>query len=125
MSLAETQQIFSLLTQIDELLKGIQVEVQRLEGGSGGQASVYTLTYMYSRLARVATQYLAVSRRMGLPDDIKAQIDTFAKLIVIGNSARMTISMLGAGGLLGVLGGGAAAIMTGMMATDFIMSMGE
>ena len=91
MSLAETQQLFNVLTEIDRLLSDIQVKQNQINRDlPRTKESLKTFT----QLEQVALRYIALSRRLGLPDDVNRAIDVLARLVTTVRMAQLSIGLL-------------------------------
>ena len=55
---------------------------------------VNSLMSNFSKLEQIALRYLAIARRMGLPDDVQQAVDTMARLIVLFHQAKLAMDML-------------------------------
>lgn len=121
MSLAETQQIFLLLTEIDALLDKIETKTVTTE----------------KKLQRVATQTVLVNqillktlnilRRMGLPEEINSVVMKLQRLIGIANQMRLVIYALNAammGTPAGAILAGLGMIMVALDVGDILMGSG-
>ena len=113
MSLAETQQIFLLLTEIDKLLG--QIDIKTVDTEKKIQR-VATQTIM---LRQILTKTLGILRRLGLPENVDSAIFKIQRMIGIANQLRLVIYSLNAA-MVGTPGG---AILAGlglfMVALDF------
>ena len=71
------------------------------------------------RIQTVAYQYLALARRLGLPDEIDAQVVKVQRLIMLLNSARLAaIALHAASGPVGWALAGVGLVATGLTAYE-------
>jgi hypothetical protein len=121
MSYAETQQIMADLKEIMALIDGVTIKTEKLN--TNLPRTKETLS-TFKDIERVALRYLALSRRMGLPEDIEKATQTLTELIVMIRMAQMSYTMLTAGTPIGLLLGAAGIAMTALSASDFVMNPG-
>jgi hypothetical protein len=121
MSYAETQQIMADLKEIMALIDGVTIKTEKLN--TNLPRTKETLS-TFRDIERVALRYLALSRRMGLPEDIEKATQTLTELIVMIRMAQMSYTMLTAGTPIGLLLGAAGIAMTALSASDFVMNPG-
>jgi len=121
MSYAETQQIMADLKEIMALIDGVTIKTEILN--TNLPRTKETLS-TFKDIERVALRYLALSRRMGLPEDIEKATQTLTELIVMIRMAQMSYTMLTAGTPIGLLLGAAGIAMTALSASDFVMNPG-
>jgi hypothetical protein len=114
-SLAETQQIMQLCQEIIQLLNNAEVKTTKLIADL--PTTKETLVTV-RELERVAIRYLAIVRRMGLPDDAANAIMVLSKLIVVIRMLHMSYNMLAASTPFGLLMGLAGFAMTGFAIYD-------
>lgn len=96
MSLAETQQIFILLTEIDRLLGRIETGTDNI------QPKIEKITNSFVRLEQIILRSLVLTRRMGLPDDIGSAINDIQRMILLTNQLRLSmIALQAASGPIG------------------------
>ena len=79
---------------------------------------VNSLMATFSKLEMIAVRYLAIARKMGLPDDVQAAVDAIARLIVLIRSAQMAIDMLMLSNPYTFALGVAGMVMVGFSAVD-------
>ena len=109
MSLAETQELMRTMQELMTLLGSVEAKTTKLnEAAPQTEKTLQT----FKQLERVSLRYLAISRRMGLPDDAEKVIQVVTKLIIIIEMARMSLRLL-AGGVATTPGGIAIAIASG------------
>lgn len=116
MSLAETQQIMQLCQEIIQLLNTAEIKTGKLIKDLPQTEKVLN---NFRQLERVALRYLAIARRMGLPEDAEQAIRIFSQLIVVIRMTQMSLGML-AGGPLGIAMGAAGLIMAGLSASSML-----
>ena len=121
MSYAETQQIMADLKEIMALIDGVTIKTERLN--TNLPRTKETLS-TFKDIERVALRYLALARRMGLPEDIERATQALSELIVMIRMAQMSYTMLTAGTPIGLLMGVAGISMTVLSASDFVMNPG-
>ena len=90
----ETQEVFQILTEIDKLLADIELKIIRIQGGAGSSGALAGLTTKFQQIERLALRWLALSRRMGLPEDVGAVIDFLARLITSVRMAQISLSLV-------------------------------
>lgn len=72
---------------------------------TGAETEVNALLKNFKQLEQVALRYLAIARRIGLPEEIEAAINAISRLIVIIRQLHFTIGLLeGSLGPIGWLG---------------------
>ena len=64
---------------------------------SQARLDVDSLMSNFRKLEMIAVRYLAIARRMGLPEDVQAAVDAIARMIVMIRQAQLAFSMLYAG----------------------------
>jgi len=87
-SLGDIQQIYSLLQEIDQLLSRIEVHSQTTE------TKVRSTIQSVQRLEQVMLRYLAIAKRMGLPEDIDRAINFVSQMIVTARMLHMSLTVL-------------------------------
>lgn len=110
MSLAETQQIMALLTEISQLLDGINVKSTKLNNDLPRTRQTMA---NFRTLERIALRYLVIARRMGLPEDQERAAEKLSQMIVLVNMLYMSFNMMTTGPL-GVVMGFAGMLLAGM-----------
>jgi hypothetical protein len=70
-----------------ELVYSVRVDT------SQAATDVHSLMENFNKLEMIAVRYLAIARRMGLPDDVQAAVDVIARLIVLIRSAQMAMNL--------------------------------
>lgn len=115
MSLIETQQIMQALQEITRLLDGIQVKTTRIHSEL---PKTKEALMTFQQFERVALRYLALARRMGLPDDIAQTTEMISRLIITVRMLQMSMNMLMLGTPFGWLMGAAGIAMTGLSLYD-------
>ena len=107
--MADLQEIMQLLGKATVKMEDAERKLPK------AKESVATL----QQLERVALRYLALARRMGLPDDVAKATEFFSRLIIMLRMAQMSYNMLMAGTGVGLLMGIAGMGMTALSAVDF------
>lgn len=90
MSLAEVQELYNILVEIDAILKGITLKTMELEQKA---PEIESYGEEFSKLERLALRWLVITRKMGLPDDAEQAITIIAKYVV---AVKMAVSSLSA-----------------------------
>jgi hypothetical protein len=125
MSLSETQQIYEILTQIDAILKGINLATEKLEQKA---PAVQRSTNEFRQLERLALRYLVLARRLGLPPEIDNAVTKISQMIVTIEMARKSLMLLNASmytnPVTGAIAVAGLALAT-LSASDFMMGIGE
>jgi hypothetical protein len=125
MSLSETQQIYEILTQIDAILKGINLATEKLEQKA---PAVQRSTNEFRQLERLALRYLVLAKRLGLPPEIDNAVQQISQMIIAIRMAQRSIQALSVSMYSNPI---TAAIAIGGLAlaalstSDFIMGLGE
>jgi hypothetical protein len=91
MSLAETQQIYDVLVQIDAILKGIEVKTVALQQRA---PAVRENLKTFMQLERLALRYLVLARRMGLPEEYEQAVNGISRLVVSMRMAMISINLM-------------------------------
>jgi hypothetical protein len=91
MSLAETQQIYDVLVQIDAILKGIEVKTVALQQRA---PAVRENLKTFMQLERLALRYLVLARRMGLPEEYEQAVNAISRLVVSMRMAMISINLM-------------------------------
>lgn len=111
-SLSDIQQIYSLLIEIDRLLKTIDVNLERTEKQSKRN------TESFRQLEAAAMRYLLIARRMGLPEEVNALLTKVSQVIVAIRQLELTVyaaqAALAGAGPIGWLVLGASAAYTAL-----------
>ena len=90
---AEAQEMFVLLQNMDQILANIQEKIMALNEDSG-PTSVRETTVRLYQVERLAIRWLALGRRMGLPEDIGKAIDLIARLTVVIRMLHISYNLL-------------------------------
>ena len=105
MSLAETQEIMQVLQEIMALLNNVEFKTTKLERDT---PMISRNLQNFRQLERIALRFLAITRQMGLPDDIEKATQALTRLIVIIRMAQMSLTALASTNpytaVIGVLG---------------------
>ena len=121
MSLGETQQIFILLTEINNLLDAIDTKAVNTE------AKVQRVAIQTALLNQALQKSLIILRRLGLPEDVNSAVMKLQRLIGIANQLRLVIYALNAamtGTPAGAILAGLGLIMVALDVGDIIMGSG-
>jgi hypothetical protein len=111
MSLAETQELMRTMQQLMSLLNGVEAKTTQINSDLPRTKSSLAT---FNQLERVAIRYLAIARRMGLPDEATQVIQVLSELIVMIRMAQMSMNMLMIGTPFGWAMGAAGLIMVGL-----------
>lgn len=110
--MSEMQETYAVLTEIDRLLAGIELKINKIEGNT---PTLERNLETFLQLERVALRYLAILNRLGLPEDAEAVISTLARLISMIRMAQITLNLFyAASGPIGWAAVAGGAIMTGL-----------
>lgn len=91
MSLSDTQEIFTLLQEIMQMLDKVDVKSEKINNDlPRTQETLAT----FRQLERLALRWLVIARQMGLPENVTGAINTLAKLVVMIRMAQMSINMM-------------------------------
>ncbi len=90
-SVSDAQQIYNLLLEIDGLLKGVVVNTTKLNNDF--PQTEKTLS-SFRQLERVTIRYLAITQRMGLPDNMNSAISAIMRLVSVVRMAQISMNML-------------------------------
>jgi hypothetical protein len=115
MSLAETQELMRTMQELMVLLGHVEAKTTRLNDELPRTKETMGT---FRELERVAVRYLALARRMGLPDDSTKAIEVLSRLVVLAGMAQMSFNMLMRMTPYGWLMGVAGIAMTGLSFYD-------
>lgn len=115
MSFGETRQIMADLQEIMALLNQTSVKTERI---ITNLPKTKEALMTFQQFERVALRYLALSRRMGLPDDVAQTTEVLTRLIITVRMLQMSMNMLMLGTPFGWLMGAAGLAMTGLSLYD-------
>jgi len=87
-SLSDIQQIHGMLQEISRLLDEVDTKTDTVTRKTG------TSTDSLRKLETVALRYLAITRRMGLPEDAEAFIQLITRMIVALRMLDITLKMV-------------------------------
>jgi len=93
MSLAEAQQMFTILQSIEQTIAGIEDRISNLNSSSGPE-SVTAVKFKLYQVERLAIRWLALGRRMGLPDDMGRAIDTVARMVTTIRMLHISMNLM-------------------------------
>ena len=99
-----------------EIVLGIRIDT------SQAALDVNTLMSNFNKLEDIAVRYLAIAKRMGLPDDVQQSVDAIARLIVLIRSAQMAMNLFMLSNPYGWALGAAGMVMVGFSAVDTVGS---
>jgi hypothetical protein len=101
MSLVETQQIMAMLQEIMQILDNVNVKTVKLESNLPKTKEALNT---FVQAERLALRYLAVARRMGLPDNIQQATQIITSLVVMLRMLQMSASLISGGGIGSLIG---------------------
>jgi hypothetical protein len=107
------------LQEIMQMLNGVQVKTEK---ATNDLPKLKDTLSTFKQVERLALRYLALSRQMGLPDDIQKQIQTISRVIVMIRMAQISLGLM-SGNPLSVMIGFAGVLGVGMSVKD-MMQMG-
>ena len=121
MSLGETQQIFILLNEINNLLDAIDAKCVTTE------VKLNRVTTQAIMTTQILTKISSIMRRLGLPEDVERALMKLQRLISIANQLRLVIhatnaAMAGTPG--GALIAGLGLLMMTLDVGDIMMGSG-
>lgn len=119
MSLAETQQIMQVLQEIIAILDKVDIKATKV---TNDLPKIKRTLTTFRELERLALRYLALTRKMGLPDDVEKQIEVLAKIVVLARMAQISLGLMSGNPLQVMIGFGGVLTM-GMTVKD-MMQMG-
>ena len=115
MSLAETQELMRTMKELMALLNNVQAKTEKIVADT---PKVKDSLASFKQLERVSLRYLAIVRRMGLPDALQQQIQLLAQLITTVRMLQISYTMLTSTTPIGVLMGVAGVVLTGFSIYD-------
>jgi hypothetical protein len=121
LSLGETRELMATMKELMLLLSGVEAKTQKI---NSDMPQTNRSLGTFRQLERVALRYLAISQRLGLPDNINSGMQQLSKLIVMIEMVDMSLNMFMRSTPFGWAMGAASLIMTGLSATDFSMNTG-
>jgi hypothetical protein len=121
MSLAQTQELMRTMQELMTLLNGVETKTAKI---TADMPQTKQTLAPFGQLERVAVRYLALAKRMGLPEDATRAIDMLSRLVVMARMARISINLLMVGTPFGWGLGIAGLAMTTMSLVDFGMNTG-
>lgn len=104
MSLSQTQEIMMVCREIIDLLNNAELKTTQLVKEL---PATKELLLSVRSFERVAVRSLALTRQMGLPDNVLQQINLFSQLVVLMRMVHINYKLIGAGPIgiiLGMLG---------------------
>jgi hypothetical protein len=119
LSLAETREIMQMLQEILAALNKVEVKTGKL---TSDLPKIKEDISTFREAERLALRYLALARRMHLPEHAQQAAQIAASIIVIIRMLQMSMGLIGGGGL-GVLIG-FAGIAGAMLSVNDLMQMG-
>lgn len=107
--MSQIQEAYQTLAEIDRLLADIELKITKIEG----QAPTLERNLdTFRQVERLALRWLAIARRMGLPEEVDAAVNRIAQLITslrmlqIASNLILTMHPLTAAiGVAGLIGG--------------------
>jgi hypothetical protein len=115
MSLAETQELMRTMQELMALLNSVEAKTEKISSEMPQTKANFTA---FNQLERVALRYLALSRRMGLPDEAARATEVVSRLLTTLRMAQMSMNMLMLNTPVGWLMGIAGLAMTGFAVYD-------
>jgi hypothetical protein len=115
----ETQQIMQLLIEIDRILSNIDVKTVKL---TSDLPRVKENIATFREAERLALRYLALARKMHLPEHAEQAAQIAASVIGIIRMLQMSMGFIGGGGLGALIG--FAGIAGAMLSVNDLMQMG-
>jgi hypothetical protein len=116
MSLAETQQIMTDLQEIMQMLHHVDLKTKALEERT---PRMQRAGNTFREAERLALRYLAIARRMGLPEQVEQATQIVTQLVVMLRMLQISISLISGGGI-GSLIGIAGIISVTLTANDML-----
>ena len=116
MSLAETQEIMATLQEIMGLLNGINIRSEKLMDNA---PRLTRAASTFHEAERLALRWLAIARRMGLPDQVEQATQVLTQLVVMLRMLQISVGLMTGGGL-GALIGLAGIVSVAMTASDML-----
>ena len=107
-------QTYALLQKMYELMNQIEIKSKTTK------KEIENTTKTFQQLEMVALRYIALSRRLGLPDDVQQAIDALARLITTIRMVQLSMNMLLASNPLTAAAGVAGLLMTALSAGDIL-----
>jgi hypothetical protein len=114
MSLAETQELMRTMQELIRLLDGVDVKANKI---IDKVPDLKKAGATFQQAERLAVRYLALARRMGLPEQIEQATQLVSQLVVMMRMLQISTSMISGGGI-GALIGIAGIIGVVMTAND-------
>jgi hypothetical protein len=122
-SLSAIQESYSLLVQVDQLLESIEARINSIEMKS---PRIERALGSFRDAERIALRFLAIPRKMGLPENIDRMIERIAQLVVVLRMAQIAMGQLALGTLAGALTGGAGFFLVALTGySNVMMQIGE
>jgi hypothetical protein len=103
------------LKEIMALIDGVTIKTEKLNTESPQTQETLTT---FREIERVSLRYLALARRMGLPENVDNAAQTLAELLVLIRMVQMSYNMLSKTTPIGILMGIAGFAMTGLSLYD-------
>jgi hypothetical protein len=116
MSLAETQELMRTMQELIALLDSVETRTDKLIDNA---PKVGRAGDTFHQAERLALRFLAITRKMGLPDQIEQATQVVSQLVVMFQMLLISSSMITGGGL-GALIGIAGVVMVSMNASDMM-----
>jgi hypothetical protein len=115
--LGEVREMYDLLTQIDAILRGINLATDKIERKAPIVKEQLT---SFRELERIALRYLVIARRVGLPEDVQVATETLSRLVIMMRMAQMAMTAFERGTTAGLLLSIAGWVMIGFSAYDMM-----
>jgi hypothetical protein len=111
MSLAETQELMRTMQELMALLGHVEAKTNALIEKT---PRIQKAGATFRDAERLAIRYLAIARRMGLPDQIEQATQVISQLVVMIRMLHISVSMISGGGIGALIGiaGVASVVMT-------------
>ena len=116
MSLAETQQLFNLLTEIDKILGEIQLKQDQINRDVPRTREALQI---FNKLEAVAFRYATIAQKIAGSEESETVIMQLTKILMIMRQIQIAGSLIAGGvatggvlGAIGVVGGVGALVIT-------------
>jgi hypothetical protein len=106
----------SVLQEIMQLLDGVEIKANKVIEKT---PKIRETAISLREVERLALRYLAISRRMGLPDDIQKATELASQLLVMVRMLQMSMALM-SGGPVGILIGLAGVASVALTSVDMI-----
>jgi hypothetical protein len=119
MSLAETQELMRTMQELMVLLNNVEAKTVKL---TSDLPKIKEDIGTFREAERLALRYLALARKMHLPEHAQQAAQIAASVIVIIRMLQMSMGFIGGGGLGALIG--FAGIAGAMLSVNDLMQMG-